>query len=167
MLGRMTGHPSDPSGALDPRDTATLPATPAEDPQPSWWHRGHPVFAALTGFFAGLVFVVVVPGAYAAVLAALMDYEAAEELFPFVLVTLAVPIALLVHPLTRRFARYMLLGIYVVYLVVICVAPMIRKALRAQAAARDDPMLGGAAGLGNSLLVPPTAGLEPATTHGA
>lgn len=125
MLGPMTGHPSDPSGALDPRDTATLPATPAEDPQPSWWRRGHPVFAALTGFFAGLVFVVVVPGAYAAVLATLMDYEAAEELFPFVLVTLAVPIALLVHPLTRRFARYMLLGIFSTALVVGGVAALV------------------------------------------
>ena len=125
MLGPMTGHPSDPSGARDPRDTATLPATPAEDPQPSWWHRGHPVFAALTGFFTGLVFVVVVPGAYAAVLATLMDYEAAEELFPFVLVTLAVPIALLVHPLTRRFARYMLLGIFSTALVVGGVAALV------------------------------------------
>ncbi len=73
----------------------------------------------------GLVFVVVVPGAYAAVLTTLMDYEAAEELFPFVLVTLAVPIALLVHPLTRRFARYMLLGIFSTALVVGGVAALV------------------------------------------
>lgn len=84
----------------------------------SWWRRGHPVFAALAGFFTGLVFVIVVPGAYAAVLAALFDYDTAEGLFPFVLVALAVPLALLVAPYTRRFGRYMLVGMLSTALVV-------------------------------------------------
>jgi amino acid transporter len=97
----------------------------AEAPAVGWWHRDHPVFAALAGFFTGLVFVVVVPGAYAAVLAALLDYESAEELFPFVLVALAVPIALLVHPRTRRFGRYMLLGMVSTALVVGGVAALV------------------------------------------
>ena len=54
----------------------------------------------------------------AALLAAVLDYESAEALFPFVLVALAVPIALLVHPRTRRFGRYMLFGIVSTALVV-------------------------------------------------
>ncbi len=115
MLSSMTGSTTDETAA---------PASSEERPV-GWWHRGHPVFAALTGFFTGLVFVVVVPGAYAAVLATVMDYEAAEELFPFVLVTLAVPIALLVPPVTRRFARYMLLGIVSTALVVGGVAALV------------------------------------------
>lgn len=93
--------------------------------QPSWCHRDHPVFAALAGFFTGLVFVIVVPGAYAGILATLVDTESAEDLFPFVLVSLAIPIALLVHPRTRRFGRYMLLGIVSTALVVGGVAALV------------------------------------------
>ena len=29
--------------------------------QPSWWHRDHPTFSALSGFFVGLLFVLLVP----------------------------------------------------------------------------------------------------------
>ena len=101
------------------------PAPAPETDRPSWWHRDHPVFAALTGFFTGLVFVIVVPGAYAGILASVTDTESAEELFPFVLVSLAVPIALLVHPTTRRFGRYMLLGIVSTALVVGGVAALV------------------------------------------
>lgn len=97
----------------------------AEQEQPSRWHRDHPVFAALAGFFTGLVFVIVVPGAYAGILATLVDTESAEDLFPFVLVSLAIPIALLVHPRTRRFGRYMLLGIVSTALVVGGVAALV------------------------------------------
>lgn len=112
----------DPAGEAAGR--AGEPAA-ATEPTVGWWHRDHPVFASLAGFFTGLVFVVVVPGAYAALLAAVLDYEAAEELFPFVLVALAVPIALLVHPRTRRFGRYMLLGMVSTALVVGGVAALV------------------------------------------
>lgn len=107
------------------RDVDPAGGPVADAPAVDWWHRDHPVFAALAGFFTGLVFVVVVPGAYAAVLAAVLDYESAEELFPFVLVALAVPIALLVHPRTRRFGRYMLLGMVSTALVVGGVAALV------------------------------------------
>lgn len=118
-------EPRDVDGA-DP--TPTRPGDQPEQPAGStvgWWHRDHPVFASLAGFFTGLVFVVVVPGAYAALLASIMDTESAEDLFPFVLVALAVPIALLVHPHTRRFGRYMLLGIVSTALVVGGVAALV------------------------------------------
>ncbi|MDO9496807.1 MAG: hypothetical protein Q7J48_13975, partial [Nocardioides sp.] len=65
---------------------------------PDWWHRDHPTFTALTGFFTGLAFVIVIPGVFAAILSAMFDYETAEDLFPFVVLTLAVPIGLLVAP---------------------------------------------------------------------
>ena len=35
---------------------------------PSWWHRDHPTFAALSGFFTGLLFVALVPAAFYGVL---------------------------------------------------------------------------------------------------
>ena len=52
------------------RDGATRrPSTPErpsadagdEQRQPSWWHRDHPMFVPLAGFFTGLAFVILVP----------------------------------------------------------------------------------------------------------
>jgi len=89
---------------------------------PDWWHRDHPVFVPLAGFFTGMVFIILVPGTYAAVLKALVGFERAESLFPFVLLTLVVPIALLVPHRTRRFGRYMLFGVLATAVVVVGVA---------------------------------------------
>ncbi|MCW2773510.1 MAG: hypothetical protein JWN91_1836 [Nocardioides sp.] len=41
---------------------------PTTDKAPDWWHRDHPTFTAITGFFTGLAFVIVVPGLFAAIL---------------------------------------------------------------------------------------------------
>jgi membrane protease YdiL (CAAX protease family) len=92
---------------------------------PDWWHRDHPVFVPLAGFFAGMVYIIVVPGLYAAVLKALVGYERAEQLFPFVLVALALPLALLVPPRTRTFGRYMVGGVVGTVLVVGVVAAVV------------------------------------------
>lgn len=99
-------------------------ASPTTEPvsQPAWWHRDHPTFTALTGFFAGLAFVTIVPGAWAGVLKALFDFDRAEQLFPLVLVALVVPGVLLVMPRTRRFGRYMVAGMVVTLLVVLGVS---------------------------------------------
>ena len=94
-------------------------------PEPSWWHRDHPTFSALTGFFTGLVVVLVVPGAFAAVLRALFDYDTAEGLFPFVLVIFAVPLILIAVPRSRRFGRYMLLGMLATAAVVVGAAALV------------------------------------------
>lgn len=75
-----------------------------------WWHRDHPVFAALTGFFSGLAFVIVVPAAYVGLLRWLLPHERAEALFPYVLVALAVPLALAMPERSRRYGLYFLLG---------------------------------------------------------
>lgn len=98
---------------------------PTQERPPDWWHRDHPTFTALTGFFAGLAFVIVVPGAFAAILSALFDYDTAEGLFPFVLLTLGVPIGLVAAPRTRRFGRYMLIGMSTTLLVVLSVAALV------------------------------------------
>jgi 4-amino-4-deoxy-L-arabinose transferase-like glycosyltransferase len=98
---------------------------PASERQPSWWHRDHPTFTSLTGFFTGLAFVIVVPGLFAAVLGWIFPYDTAESLFPLVLVTLAVPIGLVIAPRTRRFGRYMLLGMVATAVVVGGVAALV------------------------------------------
>jgi hypothetical protein len=87
--------------------------------QPSWWHRDHPTFASLSGFYAGLVFAIVVPGLYVGILTALFGQKRAESLFPFVLVTLVVPLLLVVNRRSRRFGWFMWLGIVSTLVVVL------------------------------------------------
>ena len=87
--------------------------------RPDWFHRGHPVFFPLAGFFTGMVAVIVVPGLYAAIIKWVAGYKRVEELFPFVLLMFVVPIGLLVPKHTRRFGRYMLLGMLATVLVVV------------------------------------------------
>jgi 4-amino-4-deoxy-L-arabinose transferase-like glycosyltransferase len=103
----------------------TGPGEPSTERQPDWWHRDHPTFASLTGFFTGLGFVVLVPGLFIALLHALVDDDTAEQLFPFVLVTLAVPIGLVIAPRTRRFGLYMLIGMVATAVVVGGVAALV------------------------------------------
>ena len=98
---------------------------PMSERPPDWWHRDHPTFTALSGFFTGLAFVIVVPGLFIAVLALLFDDSTAEDLFPFVLVTLAVPIGLVIAPRTRRFGSYLLIGLATTALVVVGVGGLV------------------------------------------
>ena len=98
------------------------PDAPAAEEERTWWHRDHPTFSALLGFYTGLVTVIVLPGGFAALLAALVSSERASSLYPFVLMVFAIPLVLLVPQRTRRFARYMLLGMVLTALVVVVVA---------------------------------------------
>lgn len=90
--------------------------------RPDWFHRDHPVFFPLAGFFTGMLYIILIPGTYTAVLSWLLDDQRAEELFPFVLLAFVVPIGLLVPQHTRRFGRYMLFGCVATLLVVGMVA---------------------------------------------
>ncbi|MXG88034.1 hypothetical protein [Nocardioides flavescens] len=90
--------------------------------RPAWRDREHPTFAALTGFYAGLLYVALVPGGFIALMTVLFGADRAEELVPFVLVTLVVPIALVVNQRTRRFGKYFWLGMVLSAVVVIGVA---------------------------------------------
>ncbi len=96
-----------------------------EQRQTDWWHRDHPTFTALSGFFTGMLFVTLVPGGFVGLLRLLFEYDTAEGLFPLVLVSLVVPIALLVVPRTRRFGIYMVLGMVLTALVVLGVASLV------------------------------------------
>jgi hypothetical protein len=92
----------------------------SEEPasEPSWWHRSHPTFAGLVGFFTGVAYVIVVPGVYAAILSLLLSDATARRLFPLIAVALVVPLALLIPRRTRRFAQFMLLGVVLTALVI-------------------------------------------------
>jgi hypothetical protein len=110
----------------------TRAETPPEDPAGShdrhwwdWWHESHPTFAALTGFFSGMVFVTAVPGGFAAGLRLLFHYDTASRLFPWVLVFFLVPLVMLFPRRTRRFALFMWLGIVVTAVVVLGVTSLV------------------------------------------
>jgi hypothetical protein len=117
------------AGAADePADDAGEAAeveTDDEDRQPSWWHRDHPTFSALSGFFTGLLFVALIPAAYVGVLSLMFDNDRVEDLFPFVLVTLVVPLVLVVNQRTRRFGTYFWIGIVLTAVVVLGVAALV------------------------------------------
>ncbi|QIG42374.1 hypothetical protein G5V58_05955 [Nocardioides anomalus] len=108
-------------------DDARAEGEPTDDakPAPSWWHRDHPTFSALSGFFTGLLFVALVPAAFVGVLSVVFDTEEAEDLFPFVLLTLVVPLALIASKRTRRFGKYFLLGMVLTAVVVVGVGSLV------------------------------------------
>lgn len=87
-------------------------------PEPSWWHRSHPTFASLVGFFSGVAYVIVVPGIFAALLRLIVGDSTAQRLFPLLALLLVVPLALLIPRKTRRFAQFMLLGVVTTALVI-------------------------------------------------
>ncbi|MEZ0578888.1 hypothetical protein [Nocardioides sp. MH1] len=116
------GSEPDASGSADEPLEADDETSGRAGRLPDWWHRDHPVFVPLAGFFTGMVYIIVVPGAYGAILKGVLGYKRAEDLFPFVLLTLVVPIALLVPHRTRRFGRYMFFGVLATAIVVVGVA---------------------------------------------
>ena len=97
----------------------------ADPAGPSFWHRDHPVFLPLAGFFTGTLVVMGVLGVLGLVLKALFGVDLSEHPGPFLVAVLALLVLnalLLVAPHTRRFARYMLLGLIATPLVVSGVA---------------------------------------------
>ena len=108
-----------------PRDAGEAAPEATAAREPSWWHRDHPTFAALSGFFTGLVFVAVIPAVYVGVLSLMFDTDRVEELFPFVLVTLVVPLALVANHRTRRFGTYFWVGMLLTAVVVVGVGALV------------------------------------------
>jgi hypothetical protein len=100
--------------------TSTVDEEPAAEP--SWWHRSHPTFAGLMGFFAGVAYVIIVPGLYVAVLGLVFSDSTVSRLFPLVGVALIVPLAMLIPQKTRRFAQFMLLGVASTAIVIVVTA---------------------------------------------
>jgi len=108
--GDLPAAGEDTGGRTEPYD--------ADAPEPSWWHRSHPTFAGLVGFFTGVAYVIVVPGVFAAVLSLLLSDSSAQRLFPLIAVALVIPLALLIPRKTRRFAQFMLIGVVTTALVI-------------------------------------------------
>jgi hypothetical protein len=115
----MTPPPHDQTAHL------TRDSSDEEARQPDWWHRDHPTFTALAGFFSGLAYIVLVPALFAGLLNLVFDDDTADDLFPLVLVGLALPLGLLAGHRTRRFGGYLLIGMVVTALVVSGVAGLV------------------------------------------
>jgi hypothetical protein len=113
------------AGESDSADADDDAGDGAEERRPSWWHRDHPTFAALSGFFTGLLFVALIPAVYVGILSLMFDNDRVEELFPFVLVTLVVPLGLVVNHKTRRFGIYFWIGMLLTAVVVVGVGTLV------------------------------------------
>lgn len=107
-------EPSDPSGL-------------SEGPRVRFWHRDHPVFAPLTGFFTGFLLVILALVALGSLLQEVFEYDVTAHpwiLLVAVAAVLLVNVVLLVLPRSRRFARYMLFGVLATPLVILGVAAL-------------------------------------------
>lgn len=111
-----------PSDRPDVEETSASEESPRERRVREWWHRDHPTFTALSGFFSGLAYVAIVPALFAGILDLTFGERTAREAFPFVVLLLALPLLLLLSEQTKRFGKYMLVGMLVTALVVVGVA---------------------------------------------
>ena len=116
---RTTRRPAETPEDETPEDA------PDEGAEPSWWHRSHPTFAGLVGFFTGRRLRHRRPGCLRRPLGLFVSDATAQKLFPLVLVALVIPIALLFPRKTRRFAQFMFLGIVSTVLVVAVTATLV------------------------------------------
>ncbi len=107
------------------------PDTPADgvagstDVAPRFWHRDHPVFTPLAGFFTGTATILVVLAALGWLLDVVLGYDVSDHPWAFLLavgLVFLVVLVLVALPGSRRFARYMLLGVLVTPTVVALVA---------------------------------------------
>jgi hypothetical protein len=120
---------AEPAYAEEPGPPVVVEVAEEEPVQRDWWHRDHPTFTAISGFFSGLVLATVVPGLFMATVRFFADdstaERTAEEAFPFVLLFLVIPIAAVAFPQTRRFGTYLMFGIVVALAVVIGVGTFV------------------------------------------
>ncbi|WP_134767405.1 hypothetical protein [Nocardioides sp. 1609] len=112
--------PEEPTPADDPASLDD-PASSSEPDAPRFWHREHPVFTPLAGFFAGVAAILVALLALGWLLDMVIGYDVSDH--PWILLVavglvLVVDLVLIALPRTRRFARYMLFGVLLTPLVV-------------------------------------------------
>ena len=112
-------------GAQDVREVDEQPTGSDEAAQVDWWHRDHPTFTALTGFFTGMLLVTAVPGGLIGLLRLALPYDSVQQYLGLVVVCLLLPLVLLVPARTRRFGTYMLIGMALTALVVLGVASLV------------------------------------------
>ena len=110
----------------DGRDVATQHGQPATPFTGAWWSTSHPTFAGITGFFAGMLYVALVPGGIAAVLRYVLDDQGIKTAFlPVVIALIVLPVVLLVPRKTRRFGTFVLVGMAVTIAVVLGVTSLV------------------------------------------
>lgn len=110
----------------DGRDVATQHGHPATPFTGAWWSTSHPTFAGITGFFAGMLYVALVPGGIAAVLRYVLDDQGIKTAFlPVVIALIVLPVVLLVPRKTRRFGTFVLVGMAVTIAVVLGVTSLV------------------------------------------
>jgi hypothetical protein len=120
--GDDTGEPSRRRGGA--RRGSRRATTP---PEVRFWHRDHPVFTPLAGFFTGVLLVVVVLGLLGALLDLVVGYDVGAHPWVFLValgVLLVANLVLVVVGGTRRFARYMLFGVLTTPVVVVAVGAL-------------------------------------------
>lgn len=116
----MSEQPADAAlGHEAPRASAVGETEPARSGLWGWLHSSHPTVAALLGFYIGLAYAIVVPGIGGAALAWVFGHGRAEDLFPWLTLTLLVPLAMLVPRKTRRLAQFVWIGIVSTVVVVV------------------------------------------------
>ena len=87
-------------------------------PQARGGLRGNPTFVALTGFYGGMLLMIAIPSAFATVITQVASADDLKKYAPFALLPFVVPLLLIAPQRTRRFGRYMLLGMVSTALVV-------------------------------------------------
>ncbi len=93
--------------------------------QPSWWHRDHPTFAALSGFFTGLLFVALVPAAFFGVLSLALRQRPGRGPVPVRAGDAGRPVVLVASQRTRRFGTYFWIGMVLTAIVVVGVGALV------------------------------------------
>jgi len=115
--GQPVSYPLQPPQGQPPYPYAQQPYQPT--PQ-----QGSRLGVSLGGFFAGVAWVIVVPGVMVTIGSTLWPDFATPGLLFTALVTFGVPLAMLVARRTRRFAAFLLIGMAVTLIVLagVCVA---------------------------------------------
>lgn len=125
--GHLDGEPAPGRRRAARRADAPADAGTTSGEAPRFWHRAHPVFTPLAGFFTGLVTIVVVLALLFWLLADVVGYDVTRHPWVFLVAIGAVFVVNLglvaVHS-TRRFARYMLFGVLATPLVIAGVAAL-------------------------------------------
>ena len=117
------GEGAEPKGGAQD-ETPTGPKH-ADDTGLSWWHRDHPTFAALSGFYVGLIYAIIAPSIIAAVLAGMYGSGGIVHHLWLGVLILVVPLVLTIVPATRRFGAFMWVGLVSTLVVVGGVAALV------------------------------------------
>jgi len=84
--------------------------------------HGHPIALSLSGFFAGMALMLVIPATFAALATRFASAGDLVSLAPLGLIPFAIPLVLIITGRTRLFGSYLLIGMISTAVVVAVVA---------------------------------------------